>query len=468
MSVFFNSSEFDDPVTSFEDMTAAELEEVLAVWPNTDPLAIAHSPGQPKSPSPSSQLLGSLSPEDGNVEYTPTSSNLPDWGNDVDFTLQYDGLGTSPMFATSTTDESDAISPIDSRSSVNSSMSRPPHSSSHGVSSARRSRDSSPASHITNTVAQWAPMAANMTMPGHLSGTAQAPSNDAFDDAAVNTTESFNESLLSDMAFTYHTTMPLRPAYMQPSWGDFDMSQPFQPFNNGSPLAQQLASFPPAAQEAQYLAPHSTLPQHTAQTQEMPQPRRNIHNVRSVQHTRLPHYPSQLRATGPAAQPIEMRSRQAPPTVPTLPSTTLVSTQPAPSPSAYAYSTQLRYAQPSISIDTSAGASRSTQKPIALTHIRSARGTAQPQSPEDTKGKGGRKKGGHLNAANKQRVAKMRKTGACWRCAMQRDPVGPSRSTITTKPPLTYSSVMAAIRVIDASKAPASLGASSSLSLIHI
>lgn len=409
------SADLVEPVSSFEEMTALELDRMITeAWP--EDMTITRHPEHSKSPSPSSQPQGSLSPEDGHAEYTPTSSTQQDWGNDVDLQLRCDGFGTSPMFATSTTDESDGISPIDSRSSVYSNMSRPPHSSSHGVSSARRSRGSSPAPLNSNTDAQWASFGTTMNTAGHLSGAAQVPSNVAFDDASINTTESFNESLLSDMTFDYNTPMPIRPAFPQPlSWNDFAMSQTYAPFaTDPAPPIQQWSSFPPTAHGAQQPTLHSATHQHTVQPRGLYQPQRYPQNVRSVHQHHLPHYPSELSSTGPVAQRLESIPREAPPVTQPVPCTTQVTTHSQP---AYAYSTQLRYAQPSISIDTS-GASR----PIPLTHIRSARGGAQPRSPEDGK-KGGRKKGGHLNPVNKQRVAKMRKTGACWRCAMQRDPV---------------------------------------------
>lgn len=463
MSAYFDLNalgDFDEPIANFEDMTAVELEAVLRdAWPN-DALPTRHSSGQPKSPSPSSLPQGSVSPEDGNPEYTPTSSNVPDWSNDVNWNLQYDGLEISPMFATSTTDESDGISPIDSRCSVYSSMSRPPHSS-QGISSVRRSRDSSPALPNTNTNGQWTSIAATMNMTGHQTGTAQAPSNTAFDDTAINTTEAFNQSLLSDMTLSYNT-MPFRPAYTQ-SWGDLDMGQVSRHTMSDPPFAHPWSSFPLTTHDAHYLP---TLPttQHYAVQPDGPNQLQQInHTIDPVQHQRIPHYPSQLPSSGTIPQPSGNLSQQMPPTATVVPSTSPRPTQGPPPQSAYSRATQLRYRQPpSISIDTSACAPRSAQDLIAVVPARNVRSTTQPQSPEGKRPKGGRAKGGHLNPANKQRVARMRKTGACWRCAMQRDSVCVTPPQ-THSAPLTCISVMVMSRANDASKPPASPGITSSL-----
>ena len=246
---------YDEPVSSFEEMTAAELDALVAVWANDSSLRTQTSTGQPKSPLTSSQPHSSLSPEDGNVQYTPTSSNLPDWGNDVNLQLDYDAFDTSPFFPTSATDEPDVISPIDSRSSNYSGMSRAPHQFSRGVSSENRSRDTSPDHAARAEAAQWASMAVTMPMADPRFLNAHEPNHTAFNNAAVQSTSSFNENLIADMALAYGSAIPFRPMPADQTWHDVDISQAYQSFVAHPPMGVGWPSFRSTVIQSPGIAP---------------------------------------------------------------------------------------------------------------------------------------------------------------------------------------------------------------------
>jgi hypothetical protein len=74
-----------------------------------------------------------------------------------------------------------------------------------------------------------------------------------------------------------------------------------------------------------------------------------------------------------------------------------------------------------LQVPTSAPMNQPTRRIEAAPAGSSRQGATQSLS--ERRNRGGRPRGQHLQQAARDRSHKMRKTGACWRCALQRDPV---------------------------------------------
>lgn len=187
-------------------------------------------------------------------------------------------------------------------------------------------------------------------------------------------------------------------------------AQPFGTYNasqyQGSLALQSFQGYPPPTGHP--LPPQSTLPSNAARARPQQQP-----SNAPTQSIR------QARASIPAPtyhQNIPQAHHG--PRVPSVPSEWQISSNrspPAPYEDvSYQALQEARASQPKRSIKSESSQS-ATQR--------------GQTSPSDRVRKGGRTKDSHLSETSRAKINTMRKVGACWRCAMQRDPVSINLST---------------------------------------
>ena len=435
----FGSLDLD--IADFKEMTAEEFEQLLDDWHMESPLAPPdRSPGKD-----SSNQNSSLSPENAAaLIYTPTSTSL-DFREDATIERPEDEYSTSPDSNISpSTDDYVHVSRFTSESRDVPMMIRPPPGTSPGAISAQQSRASSSAASSGVQHQQWSSSSNSRPMEGHHPGhtSTNVPGSYEFDTSAFNVADELNTDLLAGVGLLHdglavpsHDTLPFRlfddgsqlpqlafsqsatgteafgAAYTQTAqlqWTGFSEPAPQQPLSTAMQTVSALATLP--TQQMRQLQTQFTAGQvNMMQAQQAQQAR---------QHQALQH------------QPRQQQSLRVPQSMPTL-----ARRAPYPMPAAARNLTaqQLRYSQPAIvPVAVTAGPSHQSALPRLAPTDTSSRAVVLKSQP-DRGQRGGRKKHTHLSEGTRQKSSKMRKVGACWRCALQRDPVSLLGTTLVLK-----------------------------------
>lgn len=350
------------------------------------------------SPTADVQPASSWSQDDSECHLTPSSTNELPNAEDSSFDL-ISNYTSSPV---------DQVSPFSARSSDFSHIAAP-HSSDAALSPSNRSRESTDGLHSDPIEQQWSFV--SNSSGGDYNTTIPVTPHSHVHNIPIQSTGAFNESLLADM----NINLVLRPSQQShpfaapnlhtnvygPSWGSLQQQHP-------AVFHQDIS-----AQPIQHHHAHPAQPHH-------PMPAYDMTNVQAaVTFGRQPYHGEQL--------PLPSQPAYMSPTNQPQPSSTTVNTayKEHNRPKELAYSTRRRFpGRPAVAKQNSPPVPRQNPRPIAAGPSLFAETTHQHQS-EDSKRKppGGRKKGGHLPENTRDKVSKMRKLGACWRCKMQRDPV---------------------------------------------
>ncbi|KAK6434899.1 hypothetical protein LTR95_008914 [Oleoguttula sp. CCFEE 5521] len=402
----------------FHEMTAEEFEATLRDWHLTSPIEVA--PDAFERSNKGSQQHTPVSPQTSNDQFTP-SSNDADWIEVYGNGLDQETLDICSADASSFSGDFETVSPLESHCSAYSMMSQPNHSEPASVSGSSRRPSVAPVT-IQRRVPTADGSAARSEPTYRPKGGQDDLSQFPFDMDAVMTSTALDSALLTGLTVNprdafYHNAPALQgswreagpgargPSYHGPipatSYGWSTMQHSMSPYDGFLATATTAPFTELDAQslnrQLSYQITHNqqAVPSGSGQDP-LPSFTSTSSLVAGSHATPAPSVPVTMDPSNlamhirPALQ-IPVQHRPAPVYVPTRP----VAHTPYPS-------THRMIAVAGPATIVSAG------------HHRHA--------PEPSSAKGGRKKNTHLNDETRQKSSTMRKRGACWRCAMQRDP----------------------------------------------
>jgi hypothetical protein len=391
---------------NFEDMPGEEIDRLFGR--EISPSYVEAPSDSQIPPSQDAPLSGSLSPEDTNIQFTPSSTAYdlpPDDSNLEDLALD---LHTD--FTNSPIGDFELISPYSSRSSGFSHVSQSFTQSLDGTSpSVHRSRESTGGPAFEQMPQQWPSFD---TQPSDADNQVGAPLTHGFNQTAVISAGASSNNVPYGMTLSHGnlqegqawTSASLQSTTYGPSWGS--LHEPPMFFQQ-QPVP--VTNFP---------SQHAGCLQNIGQYQSQINPATRVYTVPvpysdppGAEQSRLlssqPEYGMPLQY-GPSPQLPDRTRYQAPVARATL-----------------AHSTRRRFPDhPAITAEQMQPTSpRQKHREIAVANPENIPLTARPRDPQEKSKQGGRKKHSHLNQDARDRSSKMRKLGACWRCKMQRDPV---------------------------------------------
>ncbi|OQO08839.1 hypothetical protein B0A48_05729 [Cryoendolithus antarcticus] len=403
----------------FHEMTAEELDATLSDWHFTSPIEL--SPDALERSNKGSQQHTPVSPQASNDQFTP-SSNDADWIEVAGNGLDLETFDICSAYASSFSGDFDTISPLESHSSAYSMMSQ--HNHSEPASASGRSRRPSVAPVATQRrVHPASEHAAGSETTQHPEGGQDDLSQFPFDMDAVMTSAAVDSALLTGLTVNPRDAFYRNAPTLQGSWREAGPGAsgafyhgPSQATTYGWSLMQHSISPYDGFLAANAAAPFSasdaqSLNQHLAY--------QVVHNQQPVPSPSGP--PDQLPSFATAHSHVAGSHTAPAPSVPATmdPSNLAMQTRPA-----LQLSVQHRPAP--VHVPTRQVAHipyPSTHRVIAVAGPATIVSAGHHRhAPEPPSAKGGRKKNTHLNDETRQKSSTMRKRGACWRCAMQRDP----------------------------------------------
>jgi hypothetical protein len=396
---------------NFEDMPGEEVDRLFG---RETSQPYVEAPSDPQNPSSQdAPLSGSLSPEDTNLQFTPSSTVYdlpPDDSNLEDLAID---LHTD--YTNSPIGDFELISPYSSRSSGFSHVSQSFTQSLDGTSpSVHRSRESTGGPAFEQMPQQWPSFD---TQPSDADNQVEAPPTHGFNEAAVISAGALSNNVPYGMTSPHGnlqegqawTSASLQSTTYGPSWGNLHEPPMF--------FQQQPVSV------THFPSQHAGFLQHLGQYQPQINPVTRVYTVpipysdpSGAEQSQLlspqPEYGAPLRY-GPSPHLPDRTRYQAPVARASL-----------------AHSTRRRFPDhPAITAEQKQPTSpRQKHREIAVANPENIPLTARPRNLQEKSKQGGRKKNSHLNQDARDRSSKMRKLGACWRCKMQRDPVSSRKS----------------------------------------
>ncbi|OQO07692.1 hypothetical protein B0A48_07389 [Cryoendolithus antarcticus] len=401
----------------FHEMTAEEFEATLRDWHFTSPIEVSSDAFEPSNKG--SQQHTPVSPQTSNDQYTP-SSNDADWIEVYGNGLDQETLDICSADASSFSGDFETISPLESHYSAYSMMSQPDHSEPASASGSSRRPSVAPVA----TQRRVHPAGGDAARPEPTRQPERAQddlSQHPFDMDAVMTSAALDSALLTGLnpqdAF-YHNAPPLQSSWREAgpgasntfyhgssqatayAWGT--MQHTMSPYEG---FLAATATAPISATDSQPLNQHLAYQiAHNQQTL----PTTSGANDHLTSFTSTPSHAVGFHATSALSIPVTMDpSNLAMHARPAL--QIPVQNRPAPIPVPTRQAAHAPYPSTHRTIAVAGPAAI-----VTSTHHRHA--------PEPSSAKGGRKKNTHLNDETRQKSSTMRKRGACWRCAMQRDP----------------------------------------------